>query len=201
MTNKKVENYTDYYIEDPPVLFESFKHAIHLLIERFQQWDTLLTALHNYFETQKNTINTLCNTYQDAIKSLNEAFVKPSVINSMNIHEETQEVLSIKRAKVKLDAVTQKFIPFGHKFNFDYSKHGGVLKNINRLKEHAEQMALLAEKRREFLLNNTLTNITNLKTETVGERQKQLKDWSDHLNETMNIQQKAIAAYRQMVIV
>src|SRR5437762_4495829 len=136
MTKKNnVENYTDYSIEDPPVLFESFKHAIHLLIERFQQWDTLLTALHNYFDTQKNTANTLCNTYQDAVKSLNETFVKPSVINSMNVPQEKQEGSSIKRTKAKLDTITEKFIPFGHKFKFDYAEHGGVLKNINRLKE------------------------------------------------------------------
>ena len=106
----------------------------------------------------------------------------------------------MRRAKAKLDTFTEKFVPLGRKFKFDYTEHGGVLKNINRLKDHAEQMALLEEKRREYLLNNTVTNLTNLKDTTVKDRRKCLKDWSDHLNETMNIQQKAIAAYRDLVI-
>ena len=201
MTKKnKIEIYSDDSIENPPVLCESFKHAIYLLIERFQQWDTLLTTLYHYFETQKNTANTLCNTYQDAAKSLNERLVKPSVINAMSVPQEPRQKSSMKRAKAKMDAFTENLVLMGHKFKFDYAEHGGVLKNMNRLRDHAEQMALLEEKRREYLLNNTITNLTILKDTTIKDRRQCLQDWSDRLNETMDIQQKAVTAYQHLVV-
>lgn len=183
----------------PPVFSESFEHAIHLLIARLNQWETLLTALQNYFETHKNTSNTLCNKYQDAVKALEQTIIKPSVINAIRSPTDISEETPMKRAKAKLGKIIDKFVILGTKFNFEYAKNGGVARNLDRLKDHAEQMALLEEKQREFLLNDTITKLLKLK-DSLKAHQKTLNDWTDRSKDTERLREKAIAAYTNLVI-
>ena len=182
----------------PPVFSESFKHAIHLLIIRFNQWETLLMFLQNYFETQKNTSNSLCNKYHDAVKALEQTCVKPSIINGMKSPTEESVDSTMKRTKAKVDKFADKFVILGNKFNFQFAKEGGVSENIARLKDHAEQIALLEEKQQVFLLNNTITKLLKLK-DSIKDKQRLLKEWSDRLQDTEKLRERAITAYTDLV--
>src|SRR5436309_6843965 len=130
------------YSEIPLVLRESFKNAIFLLMERFENWDTVVHALYKYFETRKNTAISLNNVYQDAVNALDKTIVPPSIINSTSIppnHVDEESIIKRAKTKFKLfnDAFKETFFHLGRPFNFHYDQAGGVVKNIDRLKQDA----------------------------------------------------------------
>jgi hypothetical protein len=73
-----------------------------------------------------------------------------------------------------------------------------VTKNLSRLKDHVEQMALLEEKHREFLLNNTIMQLLNLR-DTLKAKQKVLDDWVKRHDAIDMLRLEAITEYRKLM--
>jgi hypothetical protein len=195
--NIKEDKPIDYPIDIPPVFSEPFNHGIHLLIERLQQWQELLTSLRTYFENKKNTSIILCNTYMDATKSLTEMCLRSSTISDMNSASDKAETSFVK-VKVKMNKFTERFIRLGAKFNLDYSKDGGVVQNLEALQHRGEQLALLEEKRRVYLIDFPITHILQLQ-ELLKEKQGKLNQWINGLAEADILRDKAVLTYHNLV--
>ena len=195
--NIKEDRPIDYPIDIPLVFSEPFNHGIHLLIERLQQWQELLTSLRTYFESKKNTSITLCNIYMDATKSLTEMCLRHSAISGMNSVSDIAES-SLVKIKTKLDRFTERFIRLGAKFDLDYSKEGGVVQNLESLQHRGEQLALLEEKRRVHLIDFPITHILQLQ-ELLKEKQRKLDQWINGLAEADILRDKAVLAYHNLV--
>ena len=185
---------------DPPaVLNQSFSHPIFLLIERFTQWQILLKLLHYYFESKKDTANALCNTYHDAAKSLEETRIKFSIINAMDSASSQQDSIFI-RTMMKFRSFIESFMPLGKKFNHDYPREGGVLKNIEKMKGNVEQFALLEEKQRQRILDVTLASIKELQGSLSEGIERALSEWRTGHVEAENLANEAMSNYLGLVI-
>jgi hypothetical protein len=194
----KTEAYTEYPIEIPLVFTEPFNHGIHLLINRLEQWQELLINLRMYFENKKNSSIVLCNIYIDSAKALSETCLRPSTVDNMDIASEEVQT-SLMKAKSKIGRFMEKFHRLGTNFEFDYAKEGGIMANFDSLRDHAEQIALLEEKRREYLIDFPITNILNLQ-ELLREKQTRLEQWATGLVAAETLKDKAIVAYRDLII-
>ena len=185
--------------ETPSILLETFPHPITPLIERFNQWEQLLTSLCNYFESQKETANSLCNIYLDAVKGLEQTLVQPSVFHSLNVSPPYTQDSPFDRAMAKLESFTEKFNTMGQKFDFQYVLEGGVNQNIACLRGHAEQLALLQDKHREHLLDSSISKIKDTRDSTLKQRQTALKAWMQGLDEMESLRNRAIVEYNSLV--
>lgn len=183
-------------IESPAIFTENFQHVIPFLITRFKQWDILLSTLIRYFAHKRDTANTLSIIYQSAGTSLSRMMVKPSVINAMNAAHTKES--SLAKAKVKLDNFADSFHRMGRKWEFDYVPNGGVEKNIGRLKDEAEQRALLEIGHRDFIVNHALTKLETHR-EDIKKRCRELWDWKTEFEEAEELRQSCISAWSQLI--
>ena len=183
-------------VEPSRYLSQTFRHVIPLLITRFEQWDILLVNHIAYFQHERDIADTLAKIYQEASKSLSQTTVKPSIINAMDTHETKGS--SLTKAKVKLDKFTDTFNIMGRKWEFDYAPHGGVQKNLARMKDEADQCALLQIAWRDFILNDILLKLEKQR-EHVQKRAKELSEWQKEFEEAGDLRERCGNAWTQLM--
>jgi len=188
----------DYVPQDPPsILYETFPHPIDLLIKRFTQWQLILQMIEECFQDKKNEASYLCNRYHDAAKSLQETCIPSPIIDAMDIPKPRHSIY--KSVKSKIDRLVEKLLPLGRKFNFNFVKDGGVMQNLERMTDHVQQLALLEENRREYLLNTTLSELKALQDSLSNGIQKALSEWQKGKIKAEDISKDAVDAYRTLV--
>ena len=182
-------------IESPVIFAQTFKNVIPLLITRFKQWDLLLVTIIAHFQYERDAANTIANVYQEASKTLSQTMVKPSIIHAID-NPETKSS-SLTKTKVKLDKFTETFNIMGRKWEFDYAPHGGVQKNLTRMKDETDQRALLEIAKRDFILNEIITDLEKHK-EFVKKRSKELSEWQYEFEETEILRELCGSAWIQL---
>lgn len=187
----------EYWQHETAIALETFKHPIFLLVERYSQWGMFLKALLLYFEAQKQTADALTDNFQDAAKALMETSVLPSIIDQMTRPDDADESV-LKRAKAKLDNLKEKLVFLGQAFKFDYAADGGVMRNLERLKYHAERMADLEKQRQESLIGNAIDVIKYLQTSVVEVRQNALNEWVNGFYEARCLHGNTTEAWRRL---
>ena len=180
-------------IEPPAIFTETFKNIIPLLITRFELWDLLLVTIIAHFQHGRDTANTVANVCHEASKTLSQTMVKPSIINAMDNPE--TKTSSITKTKVKLDKFIETFM--GRKWEFDYAPHGGVQRNVTRMKDETDQRALLEMAERDFILNEIITDLEKHR-EFVQKRSKELSEWQNEFEETEILRELCGSAWIQL---
>jgi hypothetical protein len=185
---------TEAAIEIPPLFDESFKHVMFPLIERYEGWDNLLAALEQRYTTLLEASNQACNLHNDAAKALHEAPSKNPVIKFLTRSDSSaSESTLTARAKNKLAGWCKK------KYEFGYLKNGGVSKNLKRMNDEVEQMALLHEKKRKYIATETIPKLLALKDGPVKARLTAMKEWKVKFDEMEVLKTRAIGAYENLV--
>jgi len=186
-------------IEIPPLFNESFKHVMFPLIDRFNDWLALITNLRAYFHTKQDASNTLCNAYSDAAKSLREGRSRNPVIKFLTPSSSSVSQLQPNSKKCATWWKDRLAGLCKQKYCFEYLKEGGVMMNLARINDELEQMALLEEKHRKFILSEILTKLNALKEGPVDEQMIKINDWKVKYEELQQLKTRVISAYENLV--
>jgi len=186
-------------IEIPPLFNEAFKHVMFPLIDRFNDWLALITNLKAFFHTKQDASNTLCNAYSDAAKCLREGQSKNPVIKLLTPLSSPVSTLHPNSKKYAGWWKDRLAGLFKQKYCFEYLKEGGVMMNLARINDEAEQMALLEEKHRKFILTEILAKLNALKEGPVDERLTKINDWKVKYEELQQLKIRVISAYENLV--
>ena len=71
--------------------------------------------------------------------------------------------------------------------------------NLARMNDEVEQMALLEEKHRKFILTEILAKLNALKDGPVSERMTKMNDWKVKYGELQQLQPQVISAYENLI--
>jgi hypothetical protein len=185
---------TEPAIEIPRLFDESFKHVMFPLIERYEGWYNLISALELRYNTLLEASNQACNMHNDAAKALHEAPSNNPVIKFLTRSDSSaSESTLTARAKNKLAGWCKT------KYEFGYLKEGGVSKNRKRMNDEVEQMALLHEKHRKYIATEIIPKLLTLKHGPVKARLTAMKEWKVKSDEMELLKTRAVGAYENLV--
>jgi hypothetical protein len=171
-----------------PAVFSPFTTPIALLLSRSRQWHGLLTSLHVFFTTHHTLTLSLQELYH--LRTTEEICFAPSIINFMDLDPAT----GLKKA---LERVTQTFIPWGQRFEFEFVEGGGVQKNLDLLRKQSE-MLLVAEDERRDKLVGWIKKVEKMMMRVTEKGVKPLELWMKQLDEAERLKAQAINSLKRL---